>query len=74
MLKKQNGVRVFASDREKFEVSTMHGPERLVGEWWDEKPHQRDYFRVETKNGQHLWVFRNGSGVMSEFYLHGYFD
>jgi protein ImuB len=69
-VQRREGEWVLSSMNEKFEVASMRGPERLAGEWWDDGKHERDYFRVETKSGQLLWVFSKGSDV----YLHGFFD
>ena len=37
------------------------GPERIAMEWWRQanKP-TRDYFRVETRDGQRFWLYRDG--------------
>jgi protein ImuB len=45
------------------EVAVSEGPERIAMEWWrDDKGHAltRDYFRVESKEGARVWLFREG--------------
>lgn len=42
-------------------TARAHGPERLAPEWWLDDPNWRsgirDYWRVETAEGQRLWLF-----------------
>lgn len=71
---RRGGVLCLRSPSEKFEVTRLVGPERLAGEWWDEASHERDYFRAETKTGQHLWIFKPLCEASTSFFLHGYFD
>jgi protein ImuB len=43
------------------EVTHVEGPERIAMEWWrDEtgKVLMRDYFRVESREGMRVWLFR----------------
>ena len=43
------------------EVVHVEGPERIAMEWWrDEAGHtlMRDYFRVESREGLRVWLFR----------------
>lgn len=58
-----------------WKTTSWVGPERLNGEWWldAETPDGffRDYYEVETAEGEHLWVFLNQDEVP---YLHGFFD
>ena len=42
------------------EVARAEGPERIAMEWWKSKGLTRDYFRVETKDGQRFWLYRDG--------------
>lgn len=44
------------------EVLRAEGPERISPEWWldEEDPGERDYFRLEVKTGQRLWLYRKG--------------
>jgi len=53
-------------------VRAAVGPERLCGEWWEERPLQRDYYRVHLEGLGLLWIFREGRD--GRFYLHGLFD
>jgi protein ImuB len=41
------------------ECQILYGPERIETGWWDNHPHQRDYFVAQTQQGQYLWVFRD---------------
>jgi protein ImuB len=56
--------------------TTLDGPERLSGEWWNSSYEGffRDYYRVKTISGEQLWVFVNRKSSERAFYLHGYFD
>lgn len=52
------------------------GPERLEPEWWSDKHDRprRDYFRVETEEGDRLWVCRLGLDLPTapaRWFLHG---
>jgi len=43
------------------EVTHVEGPERIAMEWWrDDAGHtlMRDYFRVESREGLRVWLFR----------------
>ena len=42
------------------EVMRAEGPERIAMEWWRKPGLTRDYFRVETKDGQRFWLYRDG--------------
>jgi protein ImuB len=61
------------------EVVHVEGPERIATEWWrDEAGHAltRDYFRVESREGVRVWVFREGLLVADEatrWFVHGVF-
>ena len=62
-----------------FDISRSEGPERIAMEWWKNsspKP-TRDYFRVETKDGQRFWLYRDGLfrelGFGTRWYLQGIF-
>lgn len=51
------------------------GPERILGEWWlndAERGAQRDYYRIETVEGERFWLFRNSlSEGGGRWFLHG---
>jgi protein ImuB len=63
--------------RAQFDVARAEGPERIAMEWWRHEKPTRDYFRVETKEGQRFWLYRDGlyarSGLAPRWYLHGIF-
>jgi protein ImuB len=63
--------------RARFDIAHAEGPERIAMEWWRDENPTRDYFRVETKQGQRFWLYRDGlydkSGVHPRWYLHGIF-
>jgi hypothetical protein len=56
--------------------TTIDGPERLSGEWWNSsyEGFNRDYYRMKTVQGEQLWVFINRKAKEPTYYLHGYFD
>ena len=70
-------IRIFKSDNflqdqtQRWEIKDWDGPERLSGEWWDDE-FARDYFRIGTKQGEQLWVYRIPDS--DQLFLHGYFD
>jgi protein ImuB len=43
-----------------FTVSRAEGPERIAMQWWRNEGLTRDYFRVETGDGQRFWLYRDG--------------
>jgi protein ImuB len=62
------------------EVAQVEGPERIAMQWWrDETGHAltRDYFRVESRAGARVWLYREGLfGREIEhprWFLHGLF-
>jgi protein ImuB len=63
--------------RAPFEVLHAEGPERIAMEWWENQKPTRDYFRVETREGQRFWLYRDGlydqSGLAPRWYMHGVF-
>ena len=64
-----------------YRVVAGDGPERIHGEWWRNAREMwavRDYFRVETEDGERFWLFRRGDGVEGNtgdlsWYMHGLF-
>lgn len=65
-------------------VTLVEGPERIAPEWWrhlrgyepDNGERNRDYYRVEDKEGGRFWLFRHGSdydAARPGWYLHGAF-
>ena len=63
--------------RAQFDVAHAEGPERIAMEWWKQQKPTRDYFRVETRDGQRFWLYRDGlyarAGFHPRWYLHGIF-
>jgi protein ImuB len=70
------------------DVVRAEGPERIAMEWWrsvgESRSDQqksagltRDYFRVETGDGQRFWLYRDGlfqqNGLHPRWYLYGLF-
>jgi protein ImuB len=43
---------------ERHRVARYWGPERIETGWWRGKSVRRDYYRVETAEGQRFWLFR----------------
>ncbi len=60
------------------QVRRAEGPERLAAEWWldGEDAPTRDYFRLESDNGQRFWVYRQGlydQVANPRWFMHGIF-
>jgi protein ImuB len=54
--------RLFVWRKMRHIIARADGPERILGEWWlsdQEVGLQRDYYRVETGNGERFWIFRD---------------
>ena len=55
--------------RREFHTRTASGPERISPEWWLDDPNwrsgTRDYWRVETKTGERLWLFETKTRTRS---------
>ncbi|QSX77697.1 Y-family DNA polymerase [Agrilutibacter solisilvae] len=49
------------------------GPERIESGWWDDADVRRDYYLVETAQGQRAWAFRIAGEASGPFMLHGWF-
>ncbi|MEZ6097008.1 MAG: DNA polymerase Y family protein [Pirellulaceae bacterium] len=54
-----------------FQIVRNWGPERIETGWWNGRTVRRDYWRVETNSGAHLWVFRELRS--RRWFLHGAF-
>ena len=58
-------------------VMRVEGPERVAMEWWRNRGLTRDYFRVETRDGQRFWIYRDGLYAQDKleprWYLQGLF-
>jgi len=48
------------------------GPERIESGWWDGGDVRRDYYLIETTNGQRAWAYRS-VGENGDLLLHGWF-
>lgn len=64
----------------RYQVIHAEGPERIAMEWWrDDRGNKltRDYFRVESKAGARVWLYREGLFSREiqkpRWYLHGVF-
>jgi protein ImuB len=62
------------------EIVRAEGPERIAMEWWRDQQGQmltRDYFRVESRQGARVWLFREGlydrETAQPRWFLHGLF-
>jgi protein ImuB len=59
------------------ETALSEGPERIAMEWWRHVTPQptRDYFRIEDRNGNRFWLYRDGiygrEAAMPRWFLHG---
>jgi protein ImuB len=54
------------------------GPERIAPEWWLDDPAwrsgPRDYWRVETEEGERLWIYEaRGGEVAAGWFAQGVF-
>ena len=62
-----------------YVVAHAEGPERIAMEWWrDEQGRKltRDYFRVESREGLRVWLYREGffnDRAPPHWFLHGVF-
>ena len=67
----------FCWRRAELQVTRAEGPERIAMQWWRQESLTRDYFRVETKDGQRFWLYRDGlyqqDGFAPCWYLQGLF-
>lgn len=52
-------------------VACWWGPERIETGWWRGRSVRRDYYRIETADGQRLWLFRRLED--GAWFLHGEF-
>lgn len=53
-------------------IAQSWGPERITTGWWRARSIGRDYFRVQTEDGQRFWLFREIS--TGAWFLHGVFE
>jgi len=50
----------------------LAGPERIESGWWDGADARRDYYVIETRDGQRAWAFA-APGERDGWMLHGWF-
>jgi protein ImuB len=50
----------------------LAGPERIESGWWDGGDARRDYYVVQTREGQRAWAFL-AAGASDGWMLHGWF-
>jgi protein ImuB len=62
------------------DVAYAEGPERIAMQWWrdaDGRALTRDYFRVESRQGARVWLYREGIYAAGQtaprWFLHGIF-
>lgn len=62
------------------DVAVAEGPERIAMEWWRNESGSRltrDYFRVQTRQGPRLWLYREGmldrETPQPVWFMHGVF-
>ncbi len=63
-----------------YEIAAVEGPERIAMEWWRDEEGRtltRDYFRVESREGVRVWLFREGlygrETPQPRWFVHGLF-
>jgi protein ImuB len=54
------------------DLRIVSGPERLESGWWDGEDARRDYYVLETVQGQRAWAFAH-VGETGNWMLHGWF-
>jgi protein ImuB len=54
-----------------YRIVRHWGPERIETGWWRGRSLRRDYYRLETRSGHWLWVFRQLTD--GKWFLHGMF-
>ncbi len=66
--------------RVTHDVAYSEGPESIALQWWRNDqglPVTRDYFRIETRQGARVWLYREGiyqdQGNPPHWFLHGIF-
>ena len=70
---------VFRWRRREFHCQSATGPERIAPEWWLDDPAwrsgPRDYWQVETRTGERVWLFEALGGDSSgNWFAQGNFD
>lgn len=67
----QGGPRWIDDHHRRYVIARSWGPERIETGWWRGRSVRRDYYRVETRCGHWLWIFRQC--VDGQWFLHGMF-
>jgi hypothetical protein len=76
-LLQQGDLLAHAATHRSWHVSAWRGPERLSGEWWDDPAglgFARDYFQVDTQEGERLWVYKANGPNGPALWWQGVFD
>jgi protein ImuB len=69
----------FTWRRVRYAVAHVEGPERIALDWWRDEQGRaltRDYFRVESREGMRVWLYREGGftgSAPTRWFLHGVF-
>jgi len=63
---------MFHYQRRRHRVARCFGPERIETGWWRGESSRRDYYRVETEEGNRWWLFRRLQD--QRWFLQGAFD
>ena len=58
-------------DNHREQILHCTGPERIETLWWRGPAVRRDYYRIATESGRHLWIFRHLT--TARWFLHGEF-
>jgi protein ImuB len=58
--------------QQAFRVARAWGPERIETGWWRGDDVRRDYYQVETADGERYWLFRRWPD--ERWFLHGVFS
>jgi protein ImuB len=61
----------FFWNKESHAIARSWGPERIETGWWRGNDISRDYFLVESTNGNRFWIYRSLEDGM--WFLHGTF-
>ena len=56
-----------------YDLKILSGPERIESGWWDGGDVRRDYYVVQTSQGQRGWAFRPADVAEGAWMLHGWF-
>jgi len=56
-----------------YDLKVLSGPERIESGWWDGGDVRRDYYVVQTSQGQRAWAFQPAGVNEGAWMLHGWF-